>query len=109
MSLLNADLAKGFKPIAAFPLDARGYFTAYDEAVSKAATAVEADTLNSSTAYYIGQILTVVTDTEATLYIIQPDKTLKAVGFDGPKLVWNNFPLEEGATVPKSGVKWQVF
>lgn len=67
-----------FNPTSAFPLDARSYFESYESAVSAAATAMPAG--DSNTVYYYGQTLCVVESNIATLYIIQPDKTLSKVG-----------------------------
>lgn len=67
-----------FNPTSAFPLDARSYFESYTSAVAAAATAMPAG--DSNTVYYYGQTLCVVEDSVATLYIVQPDKTLSKVG-----------------------------
>lgn len=67
-----------FNPTSAFPLDARSYFESYDLAVAAAATADEAG--SSTTTYYYGQTVAVVEGGVATLYTIQPDKTLSEVG-----------------------------
>ena len=73
--------AASFSPSQAFPLDARSYFESYDLAVAAAQTAAEAGTkAASNTVYYIGQTLVVNEGSKATLYIIQPDKSLKEVG-----------------------------
>ena len=72
------NFSTSFKPTSAFPLDANGYFESYSAAVEAAATAEEAG--SSNTVYYYGQNITVVEDNVATLYIIQPNKTLKEVG-----------------------------
>ena len=73
-----------FNPTSAFPLDARSYFESYDAAVAAAATAEEAG--SSTTTYYYGQTVAVVEGGVATLYTIQPDKTLSEVG---PKIELN--------------------
>ena len=73
--------AASFSPSQAFPLDARSYFESYELAVEAALTAAEAGTkAASNTVYYIGQTLVVNEGGAATLYIIQPDKSLKEVG-----------------------------
>ena len=73
--------AASFSPSQAFPLDARSYFESYDLAVAAAQTAAEAGTkAASNTVYYIGQTLVVNENGKATLYIIQPDTSLKEVG-----------------------------
>lgn len=70
-----------FAPATAFPLDARSYFESYDLAVAAAAIAAEPGTLAAkNTEYYFGETLVVNEGGKATLYIIQPDKTLKEVG-----------------------------
>lgn len=67
-----------FAPTSAFPLNANSYFESYEAAFAAANTAAEAGDTN--TKYYYGQEIVVVEDSVATLYIIQPDKTLKEVG-----------------------------
>lgn len=67
-----------FNPTSAFPLDARSYFESYDAAVAAAAIAEEAGSSNS--VYYFGQTLAVVENEKATLYIIQPNKTITPIG-----------------------------
>ena len=67
-----------FNPTSAFPLDARCYFETLVAAQSAAASADVAG--SSTTTYYYGQTLVVVESGVATLYVIQPDKTLKAAG-----------------------------
>ena len=67
-----------FNPTSAFPLDARSYFESLTQATAAAATADVAG--SSTTTYYYGQTVVVVENGVATLYIIQPDKTLKEVG-----------------------------
>lgn len=63
---------------SALPLDWNSYFTSLSEAQAAAATADVAG--SSTTVYYYGQQIMVVEGGVATLYVIQPDKTLKAAG-----------------------------
>ena len=63
---------------SALPLDWNSYFTSLSEAQAAAATADVAG--SSTTAFYYGQQIMVVEGGVATLYVIQPDKTLKAAG-----------------------------
>lgn len=72
------NFAVSFNPQTAFPLDARYYFSTLSAAQAAAATAVEVG--SSDGVYFYGENVCVVTDSAADLYIIQPDKTLKAVG-----------------------------
>lgn len=72
------NFAVAFNPQTAFPLDARYYFSTLADATTAAQSAVEVG--SSDGTYFIGENLVVVTATDATLYVIQPDKTLKAVG-----------------------------
>lgn len=67
-----------FNPTSAFPVDARYYYDSYESALAAAQTAEEAGSANTNIFY--GMNLVVVEDGAATLYTIQPDKTLKAVG-----------------------------
>lgn len=72
------DFAVAFDRLTAFPLDAKSYFESYETAAAAAATAEAAG--SSKTTYYFGQTIAVVESGIATLYIIQPDKSLKQVG-----------------------------
>lgn len=72
------DFAVAFDRLTAFPLDAKSYFESYETATAAAATAEAAG--SSKTTYYFGQTIAVVESGVATLYIIQPDKSLKQVG-----------------------------
>lgn len=72
------NFSTAFNPTSAFPLDARSYFESLELAQAAAATAEEVG--SSNTTYYIGETIVVYDDSAATLYIIQPDKTLKEVG-----------------------------
>lgn len=72
------DFAVAFNRQTAFPLDAKSYFESLELATAAAASAQEAG--SSETTYYYGQTIAVVADSKATLYVIQPDKTLKEVG-----------------------------
>lgn len=71
-------LPVSFAPQTAFPLDSRYYFNSLESAQSAASSAVEVG--SSDGTYFIGENVVVVTSSEATLYVIQPNKTLKAVG-----------------------------
>ena len=68
------NFAVSFNPQTAFPLDARYYFSSLSAAEAAAATG------SSDGTYFYGENVCVVTESSADLYIIQPDKTLKAVG-----------------------------
>ena len=72
------NFAVAFNPQTAFPLDARYYFDTLEAATTAAQSAVEVG--SSDGTYFIGENLVVVTAIDSTLYVIQPDKTLKAVG-----------------------------
>lgn len=78
MTFGTLDFAVAFNRQTAFPLDAKSYFESLELAQAAAATAQEAG--SSETVYYYGQTIAVVEDSKATLYVIQPDKTLKKVG-----------------------------
>ena len=67
-----------FNPTSAFPIDARYYFSSLSEATAAAATAEEVG--SSNTVYFYGETLAVVESGVATLYTIQPNKTLSKVG-----------------------------
>lgn len=78
MNFGKLDFAVSFNRQTAFPLDAKSYFESLESANAAAATAQEAG--SSDSAYYYGQQVAVVENSVATLYVIQPDKTLKEVG-----------------------------
>ena len=67
-----------FSMTSALPLDANSYFESLAEAQTAASTAQEAG--SSATQFYFGQTVVVVESSVATLYIIQPNKTLRPVG-----------------------------
>ena len=67
-----------FAMTAALPVEYNAYFDNYDAAAAAAATADVPG--SSTTVYYYGQKIVVVTADSADLYIIQPNKTLKAAG-----------------------------
>ena len=71
------DFAVSFNRQTAFPLDARSYFETLAAAQAAAAKAEEVG--SSNTVYYYGQTVAVVENGKATLYVIQPDKTLSKV------------------------------
>lgn len=71
------DFAVSFNRQTAFPLDARSYFETLAAAQAAAAKAEGAG--SSNTVYYYGQTIAVVENGKATLYVIQPDKTLSKV------------------------------
>ena len=78
MTFGTLDFAVAFNRQTAFPLDAKSYFENLEAAQAAAASAQEAG--SSETTYYFGQTIAVVENGKATLYVIQPDKTLKEVG-----------------------------
>jgi hypothetical protein len=78
MTFGTLDFAVAFNRQTAFPLDAKSYFESLELATAAAASAQEAG--SSETTYYYGQTVVVVESGKATLYVIQPDNTLKEVG-----------------------------
>ena len=78
MTFGTLDFAVAFNRQTAFRLDAKSYFESLELATAAAASAQEAG--SSETTYYFGQTIAVVENGKATLYVIQPDKTLKEVG-----------------------------
>lgn len=72
------NFAVAFNPQTAFPLDARYYFDSLSAAQTAAQGAVEVG--SASGTYFFGQTVVVVESNVATLYVIQPDKTLQSVG-----------------------------
>lgn len=80
-----------FAMTAALPVEYNAYFSSYDDAVAAAATAEAPG--STTTVYYYGQKIVVVGESEAKLYIIQPDKTLKEAG---------GVPLGDGGSISVS-------
>lgn len=78
MTFGTLDFAVAFNRQTAFPLDAKSYFESLELATAAATSAQEAG--SSETTYYYGQTIAVVENGKATLYVIQPDNTLKEVG-----------------------------
>ena len=78
MTFGTLDFAVAFNRQTAFPLDAKSYFESLELATAAAASAQEVG--SSETTYYFGQTIAVVEGGKATLYVIQPDKSLKEVG-----------------------------
>lgn len=72
------NFAVAFNPQTAFPLDARYYFDSLSAAQTAAQGAVEVG--SASGTYFFGQTVVVVESSVATLYVIQPDKSLQPVG-----------------------------
>ena len=72
------NFAVAFNPQTAFPLDARYYFDSLSAAQTAAQGAVEVGSATGT--YFFGQTVVVVESSVATLYVIQPDKTLQPVG-----------------------------
>ena len=80
-----------FNPTSGFPIDARYYFDSLEAAQAAAGSAVEVG--SSDSVYFIGMNLVVVAEGLATMYVIQPDKTLKPVG---------TTPIGDGKTIAVS-------
>lgn len=112
------DFSISFNPTSAFPLDARSYFESYEAAQQAASSAEEAGSFNS--VYYYGQTVVVVDKNIASLYIIQPNKTLGPVQgsvlinadiftYDSEgKLTLNNFASADENTVLLKNDKGEV-
>lgn len=90
-----------FNPTSAFPIDARYYFSTLAAAQEAAQGAVEVGSADGT--YFIGENIVVVEGNSATLYVIQPDKSLKAVG---TKPVGDNKSIEvaENGTISLKGL-----
>lgn len=91
-----------FNPTTAFPLDSRSYFSSLESASAAAATAVEVGSADGT--YYIGQNVVVVSGQSATMYVIQPDKTLSPVGSGGG----GEFPYILGPSLKVTGTTLDV-
>ena len=105
MTFGTLDFAVAFNRQTAFPLDAKSYFESLELATAAAASAQEAG--SSETTYYFGQTIAVVEGGKATLYVIQPDKTLKEVG--GNILINENvFAKDENGVLNLLGFAYAV-
>ena len=82
---------------ANFPLDARSYFESLSAAEWAAANAEEVGSTN--TAYYYGQTIAVVENNIATLYIIQPNKTLIPIGASQITIDPKQFEFDENGSL----------
>lgn len=89
-----------FNPTSAFPLDARYYFDSLTAAQAAATAAVEVG--SSEGTYFFGETVAVVEGGTATLYIIQPNKTLEPVKGEGA-----SFEIDE-TIFEKSGEKLTI-
>ena len=98
MDFGKLNFSTSFKPTSAFPLNANCYFESFAEATAAAQTAEE--TGSSNTVYHFGQEIVVVENNVATLYLIQPDKTLKEVG---------TVPVGDGKTISVIDNKIQMY
>ena len=76
LSKLNFSIP--FAPTSAFPLNYNQVFDSLEKAQQAAQTAEEIG--STSTIYYYGMEIIVITPDDATMYVIQPDKSLKPVG-----------------------------
>lgn len=76
-----------FNPTSAFPLDARSIFNSFEEAEVAAKNAVEVG--SSDGTYYFGELIVVVENDTAKLYVIQPDKSLKEISGQGTSSNYN--------------------
>lgn len=77
VALNITEIVESLSPTSAIPLDARSLFDNLADAEAAAAEAVEA---GEEGTYYFGEVLTVIEDNIATLYLIQPNGELKEVG-----------------------------
>jgi hypothetical protein len=72
------NFSTSFNPTSAFPLDARCFFTSYEEALAAAAKAEPVGSTN--TVYYYGQKLLIDDGNTATWYTIQRNGVLQPEG-----------------------------
>lgn len=72
MNFGKLNFAVGFNRTSAFPIDANGYFEDLEKA--KAAALTAADVGSSDSAYYFGQLIAVVLDKVADIYVITKGK-----------------------------------
>ena len=79
-SIPKTNMSVSFAMTSAIPAEYNAYFNSLEEAESAAAMAGPPG--STDTVYYYCQVLHVLTDTTADLYVIQPNKTLKYIGSD---------------------------
>ena len=82
-----SEIINSLQPTSAIPLDARSLFDNLEDAEDAAADAVAP---GGEGTYYFGEVITVIEDDVATLYLIQPDGELKEVGVQ---------PIPDNATI----------
>ena len=93
------NFAVAFNPQTAFPLDARTLFYSLADAKAAAATAERA--VSANTVYYFGMHLVVVDEPSGTArqYIIQANKSLKAVPFVDEATGGSSYVIGEGLSL----------
>ena len=77
-SIPKTNMSVSFAMTSAIPPDYNAYFSSYEEAEAAAQTAEAPGSTN--TVYYFCQILHVLTEDSADLYLILPNRTLKYIG-----------------------------
>nr|DAO21873.1 MAG TPA: hypothetical protein [Caudoviricetes sp.] len=77
-SIPKTNMSVSFAMVSAIPPDYNAYFNSLEEA--KAAAAIAKPPGSTESIYYYCQVLHVLTETSADIYIIQPDNTLRYIG-----------------------------
>ena len=77
-SIPKTNMSVSFAMVSAIPPDYNAYFNSLEEA--KAAAAIAKPPGSTESIYYYCQVMNVLTETSADIYIIQPDNTLRYIG-----------------------------
>lgn len=98
-SIPKTNMSVSFAMVSAIPPDYNAYFNSLEEA--KAAAAIAKPPGSTESIYYYCQVLHVLTETSADIYIIQPDNTLRYIGSEaGDK----NFVFTQSV----AAAKWEI-
>ena len=94
-------MSVSFAMVSAIPPDYNAYFNSLEEA--KAAAAIAKPPGSTESIYYYCQVLHVLTETSADIYIIQPDNTLRYIGSEAGESD-KNFVFTQSV----AAAKWEI-
>lgn len=101
-SIPKTNMSVAFAMTSAIPAEYNAYFNSLEEA--EAAAAMAGPPGSTDTIYYYCQVLHVLTDATADLYVIQPDKTLKYLGSDASGGSDKSFVFTQSV----AAAKWEI-
>jgi hypothetical protein len=100
-SIPKTNMSVSFAMVSAIPPDYNAYFNSLEEA--KAAAAIAKPPGSTESIYYYCQVLHVLTETSADIYIIQPDNTLRYIGSEAGESD-KNFVFTQSV----AAAKWEI-